>query len=53
LISVGAYVPGSDPELDRAIKLYPAFEQFLNQEMSQRESFTDSIEKLTRLFDSE
>ncbi|TXI19521.1 MAG: flagellar protein export ATPase FliI [Nitrosomonas sp.] len=53
LISVGAYAPGSDPELDRAIKLYPAFEQFLNQEMSQRESFTDSIEKLTRLFDNE
>ncbi len=53
LISVGAYVAGTDPELDRAIRLYPAFERFLQQTMSQHENFTDSLEKLTKLFEGE
>ena len=53
LISVGAYVAGTDPELDRAIRLYPAFEKFLQQNMSQHENFADSLEKLTKLFGSE
>lgn len=51
LISVGAYVAGSDPELDRAIKLYPAFERFLQQTMTQQEGFDTSIAKLSKLFD--
>lgn len=50
LISVGAYVAGADPELDRAIRLYPAFEKFLKQNMSQHEDFAGSIEKLDKLF---
>ena len=36
LISVGAYVPGADAVLDEAIKLQPAMQAFLSQEMSQR-----------------
>ena len=52
LISVGAYVAGTDPELDRAIKLYPAFEKFLNQNMSQQENFANSLERLTELFNN-
>jgi len=51
LISVGAYVAGSDPELDRAIKLYPAFERFLQQTMTQQEGFDTSIAKLSKLFE--
>lgn len=53
LISVGAYAAGTDPELDRAIRLYPAFEKFLQQNMTQHEDFANSLEKLSRLFDSE
>ncbi|WP_103965217.1 flagellar protein export ATPase FliI [Nitrosomonas ureae] len=53
LISVGAYVAGTDPELDRAIRLYPAFERFLHQTMSQYENFADSLVKLTKLFEIE
>ncbi|MBX3615705.1 flagellar protein export ATPase FliI [Nitrosomonas sp.] len=53
LISVGAYVAGSDPELDRAIRLYPAFERFLQQSMTQQESFDSGLAKLLRLFDSD
>ncbi|OGS95903.1 MAG: flagellar protein export ATPase FliI, partial [Gallionellales bacterium RBG_16_56_9] len=39
LISVGAYVGGSDPLLDEAISLYPRMEQFLKQDMFQRETY--------------
>ena len=50
LISVGAYVPGSDPMLDQAIKLYPAFEGFLQQPLSVRADYASSIENLFALF---
>ncbi len=32
LISVGAYRRGTEPEVDRAIRLYPAMERFLEQQ---------------------
>ncbi len=50
LISVGAYVAGSDPELDRAIELHPKFDLFLRQDMFQRENCGDSLKKLAALF---
>ena len=50
LISVGAYAPGSDPMLDQAIKLYPAFESFLQQPLSVRADYASSIENLFGLF---
>ena len=31
LINVGAYVSGSDPELDRAIGIFPRLEEFLRE----------------------
>jgi flagellum-specific ATP synthase len=49
LINVGAYVHGSDPLLDEAIRLYPLMEHFLKQGMQQRESYQGSIEQLTTL----
>jgi flagellum-specific ATP synthase len=52
LISVGAYISGSDPLLDEAIKLYPNMEQFLKQGMHQRETYADSIAQLTALFEA-
>ena len=51
LISVGAYVAGSDPMLDQAIKLYPAFERFLQQTITERSGFADSLTQLMALFD--
>lgn len=33
LISVGAYSPGHDPALDRAVQLYPQVESFLQQQI--------------------
>ncbi|SFP91486.1 flagellum-specific ATP synthase [Nitrosomonas cryotolerans] len=52
LISVGAYVAGTHPELDKAIKLYPALESFLQQGMFQQENYHDSLKKLMILFDN-
>ncbi|MEK7842799.1 MAG: flagellum-specific ATP synthase FliI, partial [Pseudomonadota bacterium] len=51
LISVGAYVTGSDPDLDQAIAMYPKLESFLRQGMSQQENYSDSLKKLAELFD--
>ncbi|MCB1934411.1 MAG: flagellar protein export ATPase FliI [Nitrosomonas sp.] len=53
LISVGAYMPGSDPVLDQAIQLYPKLESFLQQGMTQQENYTDSIQKMMALFDTD
>ncbi|MDR3220672.1 MAG: flagellar protein export ATPase FliI [Candidatus Accumulibacter sp.] len=52
LISVGAYAAGSDPMLDQAINLYPAFERFLQQQLTERSNFGDSAEQLAALFDA-
>ena len=51
LISVGAYVRGSDPLLDEAIALYPRMEQFLKQDMLQHEPYAESLAQLTALLE--
>ncbi len=50
LISVGAYAPGSDAQLDLAVQMYPALEAFLQQDMHERDGLEDSMMKLHKLF---
>lgn len=50
LISVGAYAAGSDPQLDLAIKMYPEFERFLQQNLNEQADFSTSIDRLFALF---
>jgi flagellum-specific ATP synthase len=50
LVSVGAYVKGSDPLLDQAIRDYPALEAFLHQAIHERSGYDDAIAGLTGLF---
>ena len=50
LISVGAYAAGSDPQLDQAIAMYPKFEELLQQSLSQRAAFDDSVAHVQALF---
>ena len=50
LISVGAYVPGSDPVLDQAIALYPRMEGFLQQSLAEQSDFPNSLFALKSLF---
>ncbi len=51
LISVGAYVPGSDADTDRAVAQMPAMRRFLHQDMDESVSFDDSVAQLETLFD--
>ncbi len=43
LIQVGAYVNGSDPQVDEAIRLQPAMAQFLQQTMFEGATMPDSL----------
>ena len=46
LIQLGAYVPGGDPETDRAITLYPALQRFLQQGMFDAATMEQSLREL-------
>lgn len=50
LINIGAYVDGSDQELDQAIKIMPKFNNFLRQGLEQQSNFADSMNQLRELF---
>lgn len=50
LIAVGAYAAGSDPLLDQAIALLPQMEAFLQQQISQRAGYAESLDDLVQLF---
>jgi flagellum-specific ATP synthase len=50
LISVGAYVSGSDPLLDEGIALYPQMESFLKQDMQLREPYANGVAAFGALF---
>ncbi|MBV8464902.1 MAG: flagellar protein export ATPase FliI [Burkholderiales bacterium] len=50
LISVGAYVRGSDPLLDEAIMRMPAFEGYLQQSMHESESYDGARIKMASMF---
>ena len=52
LISVGAYVKGSDPEVDFAIERIPAMRQFLQQGLKESSPSADSVERLKAVLDS-
>ncbi len=49
LISVGAYAPGHDAQLDRAIAAYPRLEAFLQQTMQERVSHPEAVAQLQGL----
>ncbi|MCH9670186.1 MAG: FliI/YscN family ATPase [Gammaproteobacteria bacterium] len=51
LISVGAYVRGTNPEVDRAIAQYPAFMNYLRQDYQSARTMEESLDGLARLFD--
>jgi len=49
LISLGAYVRGSDARVDAAVALWPQIQQFLQQDMRQRVDFGTSLGALQGL----
>ena len=52
LISVGAYAPGHDAQLDKAIALYPRIEAFLQQTMDERADYATSVSQLHGIFNA-
>ncbi|MBX6423054.1 FliI/YscN family ATPase [Thermosulfurimonas sp. F29] len=46
LINIGAYVRGSNPEIDRALEKIEAVKAFLRQEVEERAGFEESIRAL-------
>ncbi len=51
LVSVGAYQPGSNPQLDEAIALWPSIIEFLRQHASASVDAETSLQALRNLFD--
>ena len=49
LITIGAYVKGSDPRVDEAIQYWPAMLRFLHQDAQAQISFAQSLEALQTL----
>lgn len=49
LLRMGAYVAGSDPELDRAVAAMPAVRSFLRQDASEAVTLADTITRLRAL----
>jgi len=49
LINIGAYVPGSNPKIDYAIKALDKIRDFIRQEMDEKADFHESIQRLINL----
>ena len=52
LIQVGAYVPGTDPQLDEAIRLQPQMAAFLQQDMYEAATLEHSVQAMAQLLDA-
>ena len=52
LVAVGAYQPGSNPQLDEAIALWPSIIEFLRQHQSQSIDARESLANLRELFNA-
>jgi len=53
LINIGAYVRGSNPDIDEAIKYIGPIREFLAQPMDSSINFSDSVKQLAAIFESE
>lgn len=49
LIRIGAYKPGTDVELDRAMRAMPALREFLEQQSGERVSMEDTVARLNAM----
>lgn len=49
LINIGAYVKGSNPEIDKALELMPKLREFLRQDLDEGYSFDESYQKLKEI----
>jgi flagellum-specific ATP synthase len=52
LIRLGAYRTGTNPEVDRAIALYPHLEAFLSQQKNERTPMAAGYANLSKILDA-
>jgi len=52
LVAVGAYQPGSNPQLDEAIALWPSIIDFLRQHQNRSIDTATGLRQLRELFDA-
>ncbi|CAL4318542.1 Flagellum-specific ATP synthase [Buchnera aphidicola (Cavariella theobaldi)] len=50
LVNIGAYIHGTDPVLDMAIKTWPMIEKFLQQKMLEKSDYLHSCQTLEKIF---
>ena len=50
LITIGAYTPGTDTRVDRAILMQPSIMNFLKQDMHEPTAYKESLEQLENIF---
>ena len=53
LIRIGAYRPGADPQIDRAIRLNPALEAFLRQDKDERSTLEEGFAQLAAILNGD
>lgn len=53
LINIGAYASGSNAEIDEAIRLHPAINGFLQQDVNEATNWTEALQGLEAIFASE
>jgi flagellum-specific ATP synthase len=49
LVRIGAYKPGSDPDLDRALRARPALRTFMTQDAHEQVNFAECVRQLAAL----
>ncbi|MEK6675107.1 MAG: FliI/YscN family ATPase [Planctomycetota bacterium] len=49
LVNVGAYVPGVNADFDVAVRVKPVLDEFLQQGMNEKASYSDTRERLLRV----
>ncbi len=50
LVNIGAYVAGSNPQIDYALRMLPAIHRYLRQAPEEATPFDEAIERLQNLF---
>ncbi|MEN2997877.1 MAG: FliI/YscN family ATPase [Brevinematia bacterium] len=50
LVNIGAYVPGSNPKIDMALKYIDKMMNYIKQDMFEKVNFSDAVSQLLSLF---
>jgi flagellum-specific ATP synthase len=49
LLSMGAYVPGGDAELDMAVRMWPQIQRYLQQDAEEAHSMENALAELMKI----